>query len=130
MKQRGKRPCLKSKDGTEIQLPEPIFDLLVKVIEDMRNGRSIVLLPEEETFTTQAAANFLGMSRQHLVDLLGNRKIPFHCVGSHRRIIFRDLREFEKQRDTQRHKGLKGLFKKVSEASLHEQITALPWFCF
>ena len=113
MTQRDQHPSLKSADGMEIRLPTPIFQMLVKVLEDMRNGRSIVLLPEDETFTTQAAANFLGMSRQHLVTLLEAGQIPFHRVGSHRRVTFKDLRDYAKKRDAERRTRLGSLFKKV-----------------
>ncbi len=118
--QRDQHPCLKAKDGTELHLPEPIFQVLVKVIEDMRNGRAIVLLPEDETFTTQAAANFLGMSRQHFVTLLESGQIPFHRVGSHRRVTFKDLRDYAKKRDAERRSRLGGLFTKVQESGFYD----------
>ncbi len=120
MTQRDQHPCLKSADGMEIRLPDAIFQVLVKVIEDMRNGRAIVLLPEDETFTTQAAANFLGMSRQHFVTLLESGQIPFHRVGSHRRVTFKDLRDYTKKRDADRRARLGGLFKKVKDADLYD----------
>src|SRR5256885_7265289 len=120
MAQRDRNPCLKSKDGTEIRLPDAIFQVLVKVIEDMRNGRAIVLLPEDESFTTQAAANFLGMSRQHFVTLLESGQIPFHRVGSHRRVTFRDLRDYAKNRDAERRARLDSLFKKGRESGAYE----------
>jgi excisionase family DNA binding protein len=72
----------------------------------MAEHRAIVMIPEDETFTTQAAANYLGVSRQHLVDLLEAGHISFHKVGSHRRVYFRDLLVFEKQRDTERRERL------------------------
>ena len=120
MTQRDQHPCLKRADGMEIRLPTPIFQMLVKVLEDMRNGRAVVLLPEDETFTTLAAANFLGMSRQHFVTLLETGKIPFHRVGSHRRVTFKDLRDFSQKRDTERRARLGGLFKKVEAAGLYD----------
>jgi excisionase family DNA binding protein len=118
--QRNQHPSLKGADGTEIRLPVPIFQMLVKVIEDMRNGRAIVLLPEDETFTTQAAANFLGMSRQHFVTLLETGEIPFHRVGSHRRVTFKDLRDYAGKRDAGRRARLGSLFKKVKDAGLYD----------
>lgn len=118
--QRDRHPCLKSSDGIEIRLPEAIFQVLVKVIEDMRSGRAVVLLPEDETFTTQAAANFLGMSRQHFVKLVESGQIPFHRVGSHRRVTYKDLRDYAKQRDANRRTRLGGLFQKVKEAGLYD----------
>jgi excisionase family DNA binding protein len=106
-------PCLKAKDGTEIPLPEHIFQMLARMLEDMRNGRAIVLMPEDEAFTTQAAANYLGMSRQYLVTLLESGQIPFHRVGSHRRVTFKDLLAYQKTRDLERRTILNGLFSKL-----------------
>ncbi len=113
-------PCLKAKDGTEIPLPEHIFQMLVRMLEDMRQGRAIVLMPEDETFTTQAAANYLGMSRQYFVTLLESGQIPFHRVGSHRRVTFKDLLTYEKARDEGRRKTLNGLFSKLQQEGLYD----------
>lgn len=118
--QQGDHPCLKAMDGTEVRLPENIFQMLVKVVEDMNEGRSIVLMPEDETFTTQAAAKHLGMSRQHLVKLLEAGQIPFHRVGSHRRVTFRDLLAFEKQRDAERRSRLGSLFTKLQREGYYD----------
>jgi excisionase family DNA binding protein len=113
-------PCLRGKDGTEIQLPEHVFQMLVRILEDMRQGRAVVLVPEEETFTTQAAANFLGMSRQYLVTLLENGQIPFHRVGSHRRVTFKDLLAYQKTRDAARRQTMRSLFNTVEAADLYD----------
>ena len=77
-------------------------------------------MPEAETFTTQAAANFLGMSRQHLVMLLESGQIPFHRVGSHRRVTFKDLLEYAKKRDEERHVRVRNLFKQVNESGHYD----------
>ncbi len=117
---RNRHPCLKGADGTEIRLPEPIFQILVKVIQDIRRGKAVVLVPEDETFTTQAAANYLGMSRQHFVTLVESGQIPFHRVGSHRRVYFKDLLDYARQRDHDRRAGLKRLFDQVNQAGRYE----------
>ena len=75
--QRDPRPCLKGADGTEIPLPGPIFETLMRVVQDMRHGKAIVLVPQDEAFTTQAAANYLGMSRQYFVTLLESGRPAF-----------------------------------------------------
>lgn len=118
--QRDQHPCLKGSDGTEIRLPEPVYQMLVSVLQDMRDGRAVVLMPEDETFTTQAAANYLGMSRQYFVTLLESGKIPFHKVGSHRRVTLKDLRAYEKVRDSERRGRLNRLFKEVNQAGLYD----------
>lgn len=112
--QEEKRPCLmKGSDGREYPIPEPIFEVLVEIVRGMRQGKAIFLFPADETFTTQAAANFLGMSRQYFVTLIESGKIPFHRVGSHRRVYFKDLRDYAKARDKERRSGLSQLFKKL-----------------
>lgn len=117
---RERHPSLKAKDGTELPLPQAIFDLLVKVVQEMRHGKAIVLMPEQETFTTQAAANFLGMSRQHFVNLLEQGQIPFHRVGAHRRVYFKDLREFSGRRDAERRSTLNRLFKRMQDEGRYD----------
>lgn len=114
------RAALVDAEGHRVDLPTPLFHHLVRVIRLMAERRPIVLIPEDETFTTQAAANYLGVSRQHLVDLLEDGKIPFHKVGTHRRVEFSDLLAYEKKRDTDRRKALSSLFKKVHEAGLYD----------
>jgi len=77
-------------------------------------------MPEDEAFTTQAAANYLGMSRQYLVKLLEAGEIRFHRVGSHRRVTFKDLRTYEKRRDADRRKGMGALFSKLQQEGYYD----------
>src|SRR5690625_3742298 len=65
-----KKPALVDTDGNRTEIPEAIYRMLVHVLEQMKQGRSITMMPEDKAFTTQAAANFLGVSRQHLVNML------------------------------------------------------------
>ena len=117
---RDERPVLVGREGVRIDLPEPIFHVLVNLIRQMQEGRAVVLMPEDETFTTQAAATFLGVSRQHLVDLMDRGEIPHHRVGSHRRVTLKDLMVFQKARDVERRKALGGLFKKLKQEGYYE----------
>ena len=118
--ERDSHPYLKGADGTEIRLPDAIYAMLVQVLQAMRHGKAIVLMPEDETFTTQASANFLGMSRQFFVTLLESGQIPFHRVGTHRRVAFKDLRDYAERRDTERRTGLEALRHKVKAAGLYD----------
>ncbi len=106
--------------GRRTEIPEPIYRHILRMLTLMKGGRAVILLPEDETFTTQAAANYLGMSRQHLVDLLGRDAIPHHKVGSHRRISFKDLIAYERERDQTRRGALDQLSAEVDEADLYD----------
>ena len=86
----------------------------------MQRGRSIVLYPEEQAVTTQSAANFLGVSRPHLIKLLEEGRIPFHRTGSHRRVAFKDLVVFSKSRDAERSQILNDLAKEAFDEGLYD----------
>jgi excisionase family DNA binding protein len=115
-----RRPALVSASGEQLELPQPVFDLLIHVLRSIRERRAIVMLPEDEAFTTQAAADYLGMSRPFLVGLLEKGEIPFHYVGSHRRVLFRELMNYENKRDAARREGMSSVFQKVQAAGLDD----------
>src|SRR5690625_4368734 len=94
--------------------------MLVNVLEQMNKDRPIPMMPDDNAFTTQAAANFLGVSRQHLVNMLEDGKIPYHKVGSHRRVYFRDLKRYTDQRDINRRDALDNLFDEVEKAGKYD----------
>jgi excisionase family DNA binding protein len=106
--------------GERLELPEPVFDLLMDVLRSVRDGRAVVLLPEDDSFTSQAAADYLGMSRPFLIGLLDKGAIPFHRVGTHRRILFKDLLAYETERDIQRREAMNALFEQVRDAGLDD----------
>jgi excisionase family DNA binding protein len=112
------RPVLLGREGAHIQFPEPLFHVLTKAVRMMASGQAVMLLSENEEFTTQAAANHLGMSRPHLIKLLDRDEIAFHYVGTHRRIYLKNLKEFEVKRDRSRRQSLDTLADKVIEAGL------------
>lgn len=114
------RPVLLGREGAHIQFPEPVFHVLTEAVRMMASGQSVVLLSENEEFTTQAAANYLGMSRPHLVKLLEVGEIPFHFVGTHRRIYLKDLQAYERIRDRKRRESLDRINQKVIEAGLYD----------
>jgi len=116
------RPALVGHGDVRIDLPDPVFNLLIRIVHALREGESVVLLPENEPMTTQAAANYLGVSRPFLIKLLEEKEIPFHLVGTHRRVLLKDLRAYQKKRDAGRREALKNLFDQVDEAGLYDAV--------
>jgi excisionase family DNA binding protein len=78
-------------------------------------------MPEDEAFTTQAAANYLGMSRPFLLRLLERGKIPFHKVGTHRRILLKDLLDFQSIRNRERSRALTELTQLMDEEGVYDR---------
>ena len=119
-------PQLIGPDGKErINLPPSIYRVIKDVVRNLQRGRTMFLVPEDEEFTTQTAANFLGVSRPHLIKILESDQIPFHKTGSHRRIRLRDLMAYSRQRDADRKKILGDLAKEAFTSGLYDR-AAMP----
>ena len=110
---------LTDSEGNQTEIPEALFQHFGRIVRLMSERKAIVMLPEDEDFTTQAAANYLGVSRQHLVDLLEKGEIPHHKVGTHRRVTFKDLLAYERKRDKNRREALDRLSDEVYAAGLY-----------
>ena len=67
-------------------LPAEAVSLLIDILEAMAAGQAVTIMPEEVELTTTQAANLLNISRPYLLQLLEAGEIPYHKVGTHRRI--------------------------------------------
>jgi excisionase family DNA binding protein len=106
-------------DGEQVPLPEEVYQVLVEVVEAMREGKVITLVPHTQRLTTQEAADFLGISRPTLVKLLEAGKIPYEQPGRHRRIMFTDLLAYQERQRENRRAALDQMTEDASEAGLY-----------
>ena len=98
-------------ESERISLPPSIYRLLKDVVANLKRGKTVVLIPEDEALTTQMAANLLGVSRPHLVKLLETGRIPFARTGSHRRVLLKDVNAYAGTRDAERHEVINRMAK-------------------
>ena len=101
--------------GESIPLPESVFYVLERVAEVMARGDSITVVPVGREVTTQQAADLLNVSRQYLVRLLDEGRIPFRKTGKHRRLRIEDVLRFKETRDKDRRAGLRELSRMTQE---------------
>ena len=101
--------------GESIPLPESVFCVLERVAEVMARGDSITVVPVGREVTTQQAADLLNVSRQYLVRLLDEGRIPFRKTGKHRRVRVEDVLSFKQTRDRDRRAGLRELSRMTEE---------------
>jgi excisionase family DNA binding protein len=85
------------------------------VAEVMARGDSITVVPVGREVTTQQAADLLNVSRQYLVRLLDEQRIPFRKTGKHRRVRVEDVLAFKEKRDKDRRAGLRELSQMTQE---------------
>jgi excisionase family DNA binding protein len=102
-------------DGARIDLPSSVHDLLVQIVEKMQEGKAVALLPLMEELSTQAAADLLGVSRQFFVRECEAHKLPFHYAGTHRRVLLKDLLDYNKRRERARREAIVRIARKSEE---------------
>ncbi|MBX3710008.1 MAG: helix-turn-helix domain-containing protein [Gammaproteobacteria bacterium] len=108
---------MKRGKGDEIiSIPADALRLLVMILSQMAKGNAITLIPVHAELTTQEAADLLNVSRPFLVNLLEEKKIPFHKVGSRRRVFAKDILRYKEEIDKKRLEILEEL---ANEAQKH-----------
>lgn len=101
--------------GEEIAVPETVFYVLERVAEVMARGDSVTIVPIGKEITTQQAADLLNVSRQYLVRLLDEGRIPFTKTGTHRRLKIEDILAFKATRDRERGAALREMVRVTEE---------------
>ncbi|TSD84531.1 helix-turn-helix domain-containing protein [Mycobacterium sp. KBS0706] len=105
-------------DGQELLLPKGVRQFLTHLLTEISHGNAVTLIPIHAEMTTQEAADYLNVSRPHLVKLLEAGEIKFHKVGSHRRVRFGDLRTYKEQVAVGRAKALDELAAQAQELGM------------
>ncbi len=104
--------------GEFITIPKKALSLLSAIIQNMAEGKTISIVPSNSEVSTQQAADMINVSRPHLIKLLKAKNIPFKKVGSHRRILLKDIMEYKEQQAKQREAQLDFLANQAQDLNL------------
>lgn len=89
-----------------ISIPANIFRTIIKMLVEMGNGNAVAVVPVSAELTTQQAADLLNISRPHLIKLLHDENLPFRMVGTHRKLLARDVLNYRERTVHERRTGL------------------------
>lgn len=118
----GSQAHLISPTGKGMNIPRPVYNLLVQILKDLSEGSSVAILQERQGLTTAQASRLLGVSRQFLVNLMDKGEIPHHMVGTHRRVYINDLMAFKCRRDQRRRAVLNQMVQSEIEAGVYDVV--------
>lgn len=78
----------------------PVSILLRRLLTVTGHGVDVTVLSDDTAVSPNDAAQLLKMSRPHLLTFMDRGTLPFHRVGSHRRIYMTDLLAFMHARES------------------------------
>jgi len=112
---RAKRLRVVGPNGETLALPASVVEVLERATAMLSNGDAVSILPVGRELTTQQAANLLNVSRQYVVRLVNEDRLPCTRTGKHRRLRMEDVLAFKRARDLERRRALTELTRLTEE---------------
>jgi len=106
--------------GTEIALPVTTVELIREALTLERDGKGFLLLEEDAEVSPEKAAEMLRISRPTLLKKLDSGEIPFHYVGSHRRIAVADVLAYRSKQKERAQAALQQMRDEADELGIYE----------
>lgn len=122
LQEKGHAHLVGSAGEPAVELPGAVYELLLKVVEGLEQGKALSIVPTTQELTTQQAADLLGVSRPYFVKLLEAEKLPFHAAGTHRRVYLEDVLRYKHDRDRLRHEALDRMAHEADKAGVYERV--------
>jgi excisionase family DNA binding protein len=107
--------------GRRHRIPQAVVHGLARIVEVLARGDALTIVPVGAVMTTQQAADLLNMSRQYLVRLLDDGKIPYDRTGKHRRLKIEDVLAYKQKRDRERDEKLDELARLTEELGGYDE---------
>ena len=117
---RGDTARIRVIDGKQdITVPISALRLLVDILVQMAEGNAVTIVPIHAELTTQQAADLLNVSRPYLIGLLEKGTLPFRKVGTHRRVLFKELLAYREKSDRETREILNQLTREGQDMRLY-----------
>jgi len=105
-------------DAEPVEIPQQVFDVLMRVLAVMSQGKAFSLIPTDKELTTQQAADILNVSRPYLNKILDLGDIAHRKVGRNRRIKFCDLMQYKNAQEKKSTTALEELAEQAQDLDM------------
>lgn len=111
-----------SAEPTTITVPSEALKMFIEILDHLKDGIGVSIVPANSELTTQQAADLLGVSRPYLINkvLTPSGPLSFRTVGRHRRIRFSDLDSYRRQDELRRKAAADTVSKLGIDAGLDD----------
>lgn len=110
---------VRTRSGRFESVPRGFAQLVASMLEEAAKGNTVALVSEGEEVSTSTAAEFLGVSRPHVVKLIDSGMLPCRMAGSHRRVRMTELVAYKRVVD-RRHAFLDEMTADSNEMGLYD----------
>lgn len=114
----GQTPRLIGPGGVEIVLPEGIYALLVSIVDNLKAGNGVSVIPIHAELTTVEAAQLLNVSRPFLIKQIEAGVLAHHMVGTHRRLRLADVLAYRDRIDAEADEALDAMVAEAEDLGL------------
>lgn len=111
---------LRNKRGNVIALPVTTVDLIRQAFELARDGKGFLLVADDAEVSPEKAAELLQISRPTLLKKLDQGALPFHYVGTHRRIALADVLAYQRQQKERAQSALRQMRDDADDLGIYE----------
>lgn len=111
-----------SAEPTTITVPSEALKMFIEILDHLKDGIGVSIVPANSELTTQQAADLLGVSRPYLINkvLTPTGPLSFRTVGRHRRIRFSDLDSYRREDELRRKAAADTVSKLGIDAGLDD----------
>ena len=111
-----------SAEPTTITVPSEALKMFIEILDHLKDGIGVSIVPANSELTTQQAADLLGVSRPYLINkvLTPAGPLSFRTVGRHRRIRFSDLDSYRREDELRRKAAADTVSKLGIDAGLDD----------
>lgn len=108
--------------GGRVAIPSEVHEILVLVVDAMREGKAVTVTPNERTLTTQEAADLLGVSRPTIVKLIDGGVLAAERLSSRRTLQLSDVLTYRERRRQEQLDAIAATSTSVLEADLSDRL--------